>query len=285
MEKPRLGYFDYVKAAFRWPVRIPLLGAMPLNKLLLGGFTILGFGHPGFWALGAAYEIGYLLWLPGNARFQNLVRATAQGKVDEKWEEREAEILARLTRDAQLRYKQLADRCHQILHPSNRAASALAGMEDLKAGNLNHMLWIFLNLLLTRQRIRDNLDKCIQENLQGEIDKLRSKLASEKPDSAVARSLAGTLEIQQKRLENQAKASEGLRVTEAELYRIEKQIALIQEEIAICKDPQVLSARLDGVVKSLQDTNQWMNDNVQLLSTLEEEPPISGRLPRGKIAE
>lgn len=283
MEKPALGYLDYVKAAFRWPVRLPLLGPMPLNKLLVAGFAILGFGHPGFWLLGAAYEIAYLVWLPGNPRFQNLVRATMQGRIDEQWEEREGEILARLTRDAQLRYRQLADRCRQILHPAE--TSSLAGIEDLKAGNLNHMLWIFLNLLLTRQRIRENLDKCLQENLQGEIDKLRSKLAAEKPDSPVARSLSGTLEIQQKRLENQAKASEGLRVTEAELYRIEKQIALIQEELAVCKDPQVLSARLDGVVKSLQDTNQWMSDNVQLLSTLDEEPPIAGRVTRGKIAQ
>lgn len=283
MEKPALGYFDYVKAAFRWPVRLPLLGPMPLNKLLVAGFGILGFGHPGFWLLGAAYEVAYLVWLPGNPRFQNLVRATRQGRIEDAWEEREGEIQARLTREAKLRYRQLADRCRQILHPSE--ASGLAGMEDIKAGDLNRMLWIFLNLLLTRQRIRENLDKCIQENLQDEIGKLKNKLAAEKPDSAVARSLSGTLEIQQRRLENQAKASEGLRVTEAELYRIEKQIALIQEELAVCKDPRVLSARLDGVVKSLQDTNQWMSDNAQLLSTLEEEPPIAGRVTRGKVAE
>ncbi|MCE5230872.1 hypothetical protein LLG95_14945 [bacterium] len=285
MEKAALSYWDYVKAAFGWPVKLPLMGAMPLNKLILGGFAILGFGHPAFWLLGLAYETAYLVWLPGNPRFQRLVQATMAGQVEEQWEEREGQILARLTRDAQLRYKQLADRCQQILRAGESAASAMAGMDQLKAGDLNHMLWIFLNLLLTRQRIRENLDKTLQEDLQGEIDKIKQKLAREKPESAVAKSLGGTLEIQQRRLDNQAKASEGLRVTEAELYRIEKQIALIQEEIGVCKDPQVLSTRLDGVVKSLQETNQWMNENVQLLSTLEDEPPMPGRVTRGKVAE
>ena len=47
---------------------------MPINKMILAGFGILGFGHPGFWLLGLAYETSYLLTIPGNVRFQNVIK-------------------------------------------------------------------------------------------------------------------------------------------------------------------------------------------------------------------
>jgi SpoVK/Ycf46/Vps4 family AAA+-type ATPase len=89
----------------------------------------------------------------------------------------------------------------------------------------------------------------------------------------VARSLKGTLDIQQRRLENYNKADESLQVTEAELDRIEKQITLLAEETAVTSDPAMMSSRLDGVVQSLQGTTRWMSENAEFFGSLEEEPP------------
>ena len=68
-----LGYLDYLKAAFRWRARIPGLGRMPINAMGLAAFAVLGLANPGFWFLGAAAEVVYLLWLSSSDRFQNLV--------------------------------------------------------------------------------------------------------------------------------------------------------------------------------------------------------------------
>lgn len=272
MGKEALGYWDYVKAAFGWKMRLPLLGAMPLNKLLLGGFGVLGFGHPAFWLLGLAYESAYLLFLPGNPRFQNLVRGTQLEQLKEEWSGKEEDLLALLDQDGRQRYRQLAENCWRITHAGN-TDSVLAGMEELKAGDLKHLLWIFLNLLGSQKKIRELLGRTIQEDLDKEIKLLKAKLEKEPESSPVYRSLKGIVEIQQRRLENLTKASESLRVTEAELYRIEKQISLIQEEVAVSKDPELLSARLDGVVKSLQGTTEWMSENAQFFNTLDEAPP------------
>ena len=74
-----LGYWEYVKAAFRRRARVPLLGYVPYNYLALFAFTVLGAAsqNPGVWFMGGALEIGYLTALAGNTRFQKLVEGEA----------------------------------------------------------------------------------------------------------------------------------------------------------------------------------------------------------------
>lgn len=271
MEKPVLNYWDYVKAAFGWHVRVPGLGGIALNKWLMAGFAILGVGHPGFWMLGLAFEAAYLLYLPGSVRFQKLVQGTQLIQTEEEWTDKEQNLVSQLDKDAQVRYRLLSERCWRLVNSGDRAP-ALADIEELKAGDLNHLLWIFLNLLVSRKKIHETLDKTIQEALDEEVRGIQKRIETEKPDSPVYRSLKGILEIQQKRLENQTKAAESLKVIDTELYRIEKQISLLQEELAVSKDPELLSSRLDAVTKSLQGTTDWMAENSQFLSTLEEIP-------------
>lgn len=274
MGKENLTYWDYVKAAFNWKTRLPVLGPMPCNKLLLAGFAILGFGHPGFWLLGAAWEAFWLLFLPGNPRFQTLVRGMQLTQTAQTWSNREQDLLGTLDRSAQYRYAQLADRCRRIASPEG-GASVAASMEELKAGDLKTLLWIFLNLLVSQKKIHEVLERTSREDLAQEITGINKNMEKETEGSPVWRSLKGILEIQQRRLDNVTKFNESLKVTEAELYRIEKQICLIQEEVAVSRDPELLSARLDGVVKSLEGTTQWMNENAQFFKSLEDEPPAT----------
>ena len=58
--QPPIGFWGFVKAAFGLRSHVPLLGSLPLNKLALVGFGILGLGHPGFWLLGLAFEAAYV---------------------------------------------------------------------------------------------------------------------------------------------------------------------------------------------------------------------------------
>lgn len=271
-----LNYWDYVKHAFNWKVRLPLLGHMPLNKLLIVGFAILGFAAPPFWLLGLALEGAYLLFLPGSDRFQKTVQKLIRGeqllRAQQTWAEKEQQILAGLALEDQRRYGRLWERCAG-LQRSSAGAAAVVKVEQLAAGGLAQLLWIFLKLLDSRRRIQDIIDSTSLKELNREIEVLQGKLAREPEGSAVAKSLKGTLDIQQRRLENYNKADESLKVTEAELDRIEKQITLLAEETAVTSDPAMMSDRLDGVVQSLQGTTRWMSENAEFFGSLEEEPP------------
>src|SRR5258708_2125775 len=66
---------EYLKRAFWAGPSLPGLGRLPVNALTLLGFVILGFGHPGFWLLGAGLEPAYLATLVSHPRFQALVNA------------------------------------------------------------------------------------------------------------------------------------------------------------------------------------------------------------------
>lgn len=271
-----LNYWDYVKKAFNWKVRLPLLGHMPLNKLLIVGFAILGFAAPPFWLLGLALEGAYLLFLPGSNRFQKTVQKLIRGeqllKAQQNWAEKEQQMLSGLALEDQRRYGRLWERCAG-LQRSSASGDAMVKVEQLAAGGLAQLLWIFLKLLDSRRRIQDIIDSTSLKELNREIEVLQAKLAKEPEGSAVAKSLKGTLDIQQRRLENYNKADESLKVTEAELDRIEKQITLLAEETAVTSDPAQMSSRLDGVVQSLQGTTRWMSENAEFFGSLEEEPP------------
>jgi hypothetical protein len=273
MNPAPLRYGDYLKAAFGLKVPIKGLGALPLNKLMLAGFAILGIGHPGFWLLGLALETAYLMVLSGNRRFQQWVGLGRRMDTRSTWAEREQRLLSTLDREAQERFLRLGERCRQLMRLTEGSAAGFSGLEAFKASGLDQLSAIFLNLLASRQRTAEMLRKTPPEALAAEIDALRRQLAATEESAAVHRSLRGTLEIQERRQENLLKAREALGVTEAELERIEKQVALLTEETALSASPEILSVRLDGVMETLRGTSQWMAEQGDLFGPLEGGPP------------
>ena len=282
-----LTYWEYLKAAFNLKAPLPLLGYMPANKLALAGFAILGFGNPGFWLLGAAFEVAYLMFLSGNQRFQNLVRGQRLAEIREASSGREQEMLGRLDKNARGRYQRLVDRCRAILHAEDGGAAA-EGLTGLKSEGLSQLLAIHLRLLNMQCRIRDTLAATRQDDLEEDIGSLEAKVAKEPEDSPVHRALQGTLDIQRARLENLNKSAASLKFIETELDRIEKQVSLISEEIAVSKNPEQISLSLDGVVQSIQGTTKWISDNSVLLDAVNapsEPASLISAAPRQKTAQ
>jgi hypothetical protein len=262
-----LRFWDYLKAAFNEKIRTPLLGDMPLNQLALAGFAIFGLVTPGFLLLGVGLEAAYLLYMTSNPRYQKIVQSREMAQVQESWSAKERESLARLDRPSQERYRSLVEQCRTIFQADE--AMDMTGLSDLKLEGLGQLLPIFLNLLSLRQRIRETLARTRREDLESDIKDLKEKLAREPENSPVRRGLEGTLQIQEARLANLDRSSENLRVTETELDRIEKQVSLVTEELAVTKNPESLSVTLDGVVKSIQGTSQWMADHSELFSAMD----------------
>lgn len=265
----RLGFWGYLKEAFHLKVSVPLLGYMPLNKMLLAVFAVAGLAHPAFWFLGMAYEAAYLTFLPGNERFQKVVDGRKLQEEKARTVHKQVELYDELDPSSRERYQGLQALCAEMLRSAEQMPGPLVS-DDLKTGGMAQLLQIFLRLLHSRIKIKDILMKTNHEEIVTDINDLESKLAGQSEGSPMHRSIKGSLEIQKKRLENLVRATENLKITESELDRIENQMNLVREEMAVTSDPTVISTRLDGVMGSLQGTTRWMTEHAELFGPIEE---------------
>lgn len=276
-----LGYFDYVKAAFRQRYRVPLLGKMPLNPMVLAALGVLGIANPGFWLLGAALEVGYLSLLSSHPRFQRLVQGEQLLERQQGFEGKVQRTQAALSYESRARYGRLLNECGRILGIAPvGGAEGFGTLSDMRAGGLNQLLWLFLRLLASREIIGNNLGQVNRPAIEEEVEEMRERCNRAEKDSALARSLQATLEIQQKRLENLDKAKKSLEVIDAELERIEQQVRLIREESAVSRSPEFLSARLDAVTSTLGETSKWIDQNAALLGSFGTDDVDAAALPR-----
>lgn len=275
--EPR-SYWDYVKAAFWQPVRVRVLGAMPLTHMLLVSFGLLGLFNAGFWLLGLAALVAFVGGRSASARFQKLVAAQWVAARASSAEDRLQSAYERLQPRSQARYRDLVLLCREILGLG--ALDAGGSAADFRAGNLNQMLWLFLRLLASREAITDTLARVDPIAVQAEVDALTARVAAAgDPEGALARSLKATLEIQNRRLLNLQTAKTNLALAEAELERIEQQVRLVREESAVSGSPEALSARLDSVSTTLSETSRWVDQHAELFSDLASTELDSSRVP------
>jgi hypothetical protein len=266
-------YGDFLKEAFGWRTKVPGLGRMPINQLALAAFAVLGIANPGFWFLGAAAEIGYLVLKSTSPRFQALVRAQQLMADKESYSERVHRAVGRLSDESQARYRRLLVECRQIQGIADvQDEAALSGVRDLRGSGLNQLLWIFLRLLNSRQILDENILRVDREAIAHEIGKLETRVGAAAGNPALERSLKGTLEIRRKRLENLDNAARSRNVIEAELERIEQQVFLIREEAAVTGKAELLSQRLDSVTRTLTETNSWMEQNAEIFGEMGADP-------------
>jgi DNA repair exonuclease SbcCD ATPase subunit len=241
----------------------------------------LGIANPGFWLLGAASELAYLVWLAGNQRFQKTVAGARQLGAHAQWQQTVHAAVQRLSKDSQRRYARLLEQCQAIVGISTVLEHGLGSLDDLRGRSLNQLLTIFLRLLTSREIIADNLDRVRRPELDADIARLEGELAElqDPHEEPLRRSLEGTLAIQRRRLENLDQAASTLRVIDAELERIEQQTKLLREESAVSGKPHELSARLDAVTAAMGETSRWMDQQPALLGTLAGDE-LSGALSR-----
>jgi len=284
-----LSYWDYLKAAFAYRPKVPLLGRMPVNPLALGLFGVLGIANPGFLFLGGALEAAYLLTVSSNKRFQKFVdaeRLAAQKKV---YDNKLQQSVYRLSQASQDRYFRLLEQCRAVVGISATLdGGSLESVQSLRAGGLNQLLSIFLRLLTSREVLSQNMVRSNREVMEAEIERLEANLAETPESSQLRRSIQGTLEIQRKRLENFDKAQNSLRVIDAELQRIEQQVVLIREETAVGGKAAVLSDRLDSVTSTLTETNRWMEQHAEIIgdlggAPLEASPGVLPTIPPNPV--
>ena len=268
------GFFDYIKAAFN---ARPLGMFVPPNWIGLGAFGLLGLSEPGFWVLGAGLELGYLLMMSTNARFQRLVAARPVLASNAEWNKRIGALLGHLEPTDRRLYDLLAQRCRSIIDLQLRGTSEAPGGLEAQADSLGRLSWMFLRLLVARRTIGQVIGE------SGDATELRKRLVSlerQQKDPGVSdelrRSLGGQIEILTQRVQQRSDADRKLSFIDAELERIQQQVELIREQAALSTDPELLSQRIDEITATLGTTGQWIRDQQKVYGAMEDlltEPP------------
>ncbi len=267
------GYSDYLTEAFNAGLVIKGMGEIPVNKLFILGSFILGFSNPGFWMLGLAFEVIYLWFLTSNERFQKYVQGKQLSQIQQSRSEKMNELIASLTPENHSRLKRLNANLAEINKLMNWNIDEGAGfMNQSRQQTLNQLPSIFLKLLKTKQLIEESLHRTKPSEISNEIKKLEQQMSSGM-SPALAKSLQGNIEIHKKRLDNLGVAKENEMLVEMELQRIESQLHLVREEIALDSSPEGLSNNIDKINNTLGETQDWINSHSDFLRKLS-GPPI-----------
>lgn len=283
-KKYKPGFSDYLSEAFNAGLVIKGMGEIPVNKMFILGTFILGFGNPGFWFLGVALEMIYLYYLSTNPRFQRYVEAKQFENIQKDRTSKLHEIVSTLDSELQLRLNKLNSNLAEINKLMNWNLDETTGfLNQSKQETLNHLPTIFLKLLKTKQLIQQSLARTKPEEINKELRKFENQLKTPNISAALEKSLKANMEIQRKRLENLANAKENELLVEMELQRIESQLALVREEIALDSSPEGLSSNIDRINATLGETQDWLNTHTDFLRKLS-GPPIDD-FDSGEIEE
>jgi len=280
MAKPSLTFMDYLSEAFSVEWNFSILGKLPVNKLALAGVGILGFMNPGFWFVGAALEIGFLWMTSTDSRFQHWVLANKMNVVEQSKSERMQAMVATLDRESTKRLERLnlnMSEINRLMDLSTDGAEQF--VKQSKQQTLSQLPLLFLRLLVTRRLICQSLERTDVDKLKAEIKDLTHQLEAPDLGEALTKSVKGTIEIQQRRLENIRRAQDNLRLVEMELNRIENQAQLIREEIALDRSPEAITAGIDRINSTLGETEQWMDKHSEFFSKLSDTPAEEEPLP------
>lgn len=271
---PKPGFAQYLAAAFN---ARPFGMFVAPNWVGLAAFGLLGLTNPGFWVLGAGLELGYLLLLATNARFQQTVASRPLGAAQEDWKVRIDRLALRLDDGDRRRYVGITERCRSIIDLQTHGGAERPHGLDAQISSLERLSWMFLRLLVARRTISTVLaDGDHDTALARRLQQLEKQAADEALPADLKRSLSGQVDILKQRIQQRDEASRTVTFIEAELARIEQQIELIREQAALSTDPDLLSQRIDEIVATLGGTGQWIRDQQKVYGAMEDlltEPP------------
>ena len=292
---PRPSLWDYLREAFNAK---PIGMFLPPNWAMLAGFGMAGWLHdPGWLVLGAGAELGYLLLLSTNARFQRFVSGKMGAAESQESTQRWQKLVAMLPDADKRRYATLAQRCQGVLEQQFHGETAAPGYAS-QSDSLGKLTWMYLRLLVTRQAIQrvmregasapgspppvpGSMPGSAGGNLDKRLVELKRRLADPNLSEDLRRSLQGQADLLEQRVARRGEAEGKLAFLDAELARIEEQVELIREQAVLSTDPERLSQRIDEIGATLGTTGEWISAQQQTIGAMDDliadPPPLAAQ--------
>ncbi len=282
--------------AFRW------------NLLLFGGASVAAVlsGHPDVaMPLVAAAEVTFLAGLASTPRFQAAIDAkahkgataqiaapSAADKAAEQVTARERimDVLKSLSDDRRARFLRLRARCVEMQRIANavrgETADASGAVAELRAPQLDRLLWVFLKLLMSDQAIARFLKAADQTQIQASLAELEERVAkrtaavpeADRESDRILRSLHDSVATAQARKENVEKSVANAEFVATELDRLENKIAALTEMSIGNSDADDMSSKIDAIAEGMSQTEATIRElqNLTGMSADQETPAILG---------
>lgn len=271
-------FLQYVAAAFNAK---PKGMYVPPNWVGLAAIGLLSTLFPALLLVGLGLELLYLFTLVNSAKFRRYVDARLDGHTRREWEDKIDRLVGALDGASQMRYRALEQHCQRMVKDP-----ALGETEETRRSlseALGQLVWVYLQLLVTRQasvRLVEESQGGIRRHVDTLADRradLVKRLEREGLDSDLRRSLQGQLDLLDQRLASQREARQKIEFIDAELARVEEQVNLVREQAVLAADPDAASRRIDAIQSTLGGTTQWIRDQKrfsgELADALEGTPP------------
>ncbi len=253
---------SYLWAAFKArPLGMPI----PPNWFGLAAFGLLGaFVSPGFWVLGAGLEIAYLYTLSKSERFRRVVDAEAY--IDDPAERGYRELLDALLPEQRARQHAIEAQSAELLRLLERSP-----LMSSHAGSLEQLVWLHLRLLAARTAIARVVQTASQEHLRlrAAAEEIDARLTDVNMGQELRRSLEQQRAVIDARQSAHTDAGRRQEHIDAELVRIEQQIALIREQTLLATNEEHLGHALDALTSSFNEANRWLGGQRDLLGVLD----------------
>lgn len=261
---------SYVAAAFNAkPLGMPI----PPNWFGIAAFGLLGaLLSPGFLLIGAGLEAAYLYWLSRNQRFRRAVDAAnwQADPVDQRYQG----LLDQIDKSARARQSQVEARASDILR-GLQASPMMSGHAD----SLEQLVWLHLRLLAARASVARVVETASKESVA--LDAQEAQIVARLQDPSLSPELRRSLEQQKSVIDARqaahVDAGNRLEHIEAELSRIDQQMALIREQTLLASNQDDLGGALDALSASFNEANRWLSSQRDLLGAFDSMEPQ--RLP------
>lgn len=243
----------YLKEAFWLGPQVPGLGRLPVNALAAAGFAILGFGHEGFWLLGAGLEAAYLTLMASHPRFQRAIDARERFLEAGSAEEGRRSLAASLGPESRRRFDALEAKIASALQTGREAHLNALEIESRRDA-LERLSWIALKLLVARHQLEASRLHAGEADLKRRIAGLVQEMAAggDEP-SALRQSQSATLDILHRRLRNLGRSEQTLKQIDSDLTRIEAQVDLAFESATLQGGGELVAANLELASEALKD--------------------------------
>lgn len=245
--------FRYLKAAFLAAPEIAGLGRLPANVILLAGFLILGFGHPGFWLLGLALEASYLYTLTTSARFRKLVDADQLQLSESAAASQRLALIAKLAPASRGRLARIEEKCAKVLQLERDAQAEDFTIEGNREA-LRKLEWLYLKVLVAQQNLHALGGDGSQNELRRKVGVLQSEVGADRLSRSLRESKQATLRILEQRLANLERREQTLAEIDSDLTRIEAQVDLAMDNAGMRGKSEAISANINLVSQLLDES-------------------------------
>lgn len=253
---------SYLWAAFNArPLGMPI----PPNYFYLAAMGLLGvFASPGFLVLGLAGELAYLWGMSQSKRFRKTV--DARQDAGDPTEQRYRDLLLSLSAAQRARQEQIEARAREIMSLLGRSP-----LMSAHADSLDQLVWLHLRLLGARQALGRVVETAREDSAR--LAEQEAQLDARLADPGIGEELRRSLEQQKAVIDaRQAAHEQAARRQEhvdAELQRIEQQVALIREQALLATDEERIGASLNALTASFNEANRWLDSQRDLIGVFD----------------